>query len=213
MSRCLPWLTGAMRWIGGLLRLSHLSSGFRAKARRRGRGTALAPGLATTMDHGRAIRAPVPAVAIPAPSPGPSPVAPPHQNRRIPPAPVPARWPGRAAKFNECDALMILFIRASHSWNRGGPGDGAGGERGTGGNAVAGAGLGTGPVRVAEARTGLGPRGLAWDQSCDSLYWVPDQPTQARPAAVNRGILELACRLPAARGACDTRRTGVTLAT
>ena len=171
-----------------LSRLSRLCSGFRARARRSRTGAqpwprALPghhgpwPGDHGTSTH-RGLRARLASLASP------------RQNRHIPPVPVPARWRGRPAEFNGCDILLILFNRVLHPWNRGEPGDGAGGERGTGGDAVASAGrgparsgwrrrgdwpgtarTGLGPrgTGLGQRATGLGPRGLAWDQSCDGL--------------------------------------------
>jgi hypothetical protein len=68
---------------------------------------------------------------------------------------------GRAAKIHECGTQLILLSTLPRSWNRGGTGDGAGGERGTGGNAV----TGSGSVRMGYGLAGdqMG-RGLAGDQ-------------------------------------------------
>ncbi len=117
-------------------------------------GTALAPGLTTTMtltpgDHGtsshrshsRSLTRPRPFTAPPAPA------------TTFPPCRSPARWRARAAEFNERGVLMILWGRTPRSLTSGDTGDGTGGERGMGGNAVARAGWG-----------GLGPGGGGGDR-------------------------------------------------
>ena len=78
-----------------------------------------------------------------------------HRSRRF------AMRPRMAAKFNECGTLMILSGRESHSLNSPHTWDGAGGERGMGGNAVASAGWG-----------GLGSGGGGADRQelCDTSH-------------------------------------------
>ncbi len=71
--------------------------------------------------------------SYPLPHPAPAP----HQTSTFDPYRSPARWRVRAAKINERGTVMILWGRTPRSLTRGGAEDGAGGERGTGGNAVA----------------------------------------------------------------------------